>query len=242
MPSSPILTRLLASSLAVVSAVSVAACAADTEEAADPATAGDETDEQDVVARVIGEESNGKTVEVQLGRSFTIALSDSQASSGYRWSVKSVDKTLGAPKESYAAPPKNGPIGASGTRKFTWKTNSPLNLVGKHKISFELQRPWAETAPPARKFEVTIDIKDPGATVAKCGGIAGFQCTAPNTYCQYATAKACGKGDQMGTCQTKPDMCTAQYLPVCGCNGQTYSNACMANAAGVSVARSGACN
>jgi predicted secreted protein len=241
MTSTTLLTRLLVLSLSATAAVSVAACAADTEEP-DPSAVADETDEQEVKARVIGEESNGTTVEVQLGRSFTVALADSQASSGYRWRLESVDKTLGAPKESYAAPPKDGPVGASGTRKFTWKTTSPLNLVGKHKISFELQRPWAETAPPARTFEVTIDIKDPGASVAKCGGLAGFRCTAANTYCEFPAAKTCGKFDQMGTCQTKPQRCTAVYLPVCGCNGTTYSNACRANAAGVSVARSGPCN
>lgn len=235
--------RFLSLSLVAAAGVTLAACAADTDaEQADPAAVDEGTDEQDVTARVIGEESNNKTVEVQLGRPFTIALADNAASSGYRWKVKSVDRTIGAPKESYAAPPKNGPIGASGTRKFTWKTKSPLNLVGKHKITFELQRPWAETSPPARTFTVTINITDPGPTVANCGGLAGFQCKTPNTYCQYAASQMCGAADQMGTCQIKPDACTAQYLPVCGCDGNTYSNACMANAAGTSVSKTGACN
>jgi predicted secreted protein len=242
MTSSNPLVRFLALSLVAATGVTLAACAADTESPADPVAADEGTDEQDVTARVIGEESNNKTVEVQLGRPFTVALADNSASSGYRWIVKSVDKTIGAPKESYAAPPKNGPIGGKGTRKFAWKTSSPLNLVGKHKITFILQRPWAETSPPAQTFTVTIDIKDPGPTVATCGGLAGFQCKVPNTYCQYTAAQLCGAADQMGTCQIKPDACTAQYLPVCGCDGNTYSNACMANAAGTSVSKTGACN
>jgi hypothetical protein len=40
----------------------------------------------------------------------------------------------------------------------------------------------------------------------------------------------------------KPDqMCTAQYDPVCGCNGKTYGNACEANRAGVTSYTKGAC-
>jgi Kazal-type serine protease inhibitor domain len=36
-------------------------------------------------------------------------------------------------------------------------------------------------------------------------------------------------------------LCTADYKPVCGCNQKTYSNACMAEAAGVKTFTEGAC-
>lgn len=225
--------------LSLTASVASVACSAETASDDGEPASSDETDEQDVKAKVIGEESNGKTVDVQLGRSFTIALAENPTT-GYRWRVKSVDRTIGQPKDVYTPGGQPGQVGSGGTHKFTWKTNSPLNLVGKHKIDFELQRPWSETAPPAKTFSVTIDIKDTAPTAPKCGGLAGLRCAA-GSYCEFTATQRCGMADQMGTCEVQPQMCTAQYDPVCGCNGKTYSNGCAANAAGTSVASKGAC-
>jgi hypothetical protein len=71
-----------------------------------------------------------------------------------------------------------------------------------------------------------------------CGGASGATC-ATGEICKRPDG-ACAS-DASGFCQPAPVSCPALVDPACGCNGTTYSNACVADAAAVTIASDGAC-
>jgi len=56
-------------------------------------------------------------------------------------------------------------------------------------------------------------------------------------YCQKSTDDC----DGVGVCSERPSACPDVWVPVCGCDGSTYGNACEAAAAGINVSYQGEC-
>lgn len=73
-----------------------------------------------------------------------------------------------------------------------------------------------------------------------CGARAGDTCAA-DEYCAYEPSGMCGWADATAVCKKRPEVCTQQYEPVCGCDQKVYSNACAAAAAGTGVLKEGDC-
>jgi hypothetical protein len=65
---------------------------------------------------------------------------------------------------------------------------------------------------------------------------------ADDEYCAYVpNAGACGILDGPAVCAPIPDGCDGNLDPVCGCNGETYSNACEAAMARTGLISLGEC-
>lgn len=79
-----------------------------------------------------------------------------------------------------------------------------------------------------------------GDSIKKTNSTGNPWCGA-GQYCDK-TGKACPIKGGPGVCRPKPQNCQDTRAPVCGCDDNTYANACAAAAkGGVSVKHQGAC-
>lgn len=90
-----------------------------------------------------------------------------------------------------------------------------------------------------RRVQIAMPDSTPvkvGCIIDTTGGATGCDV---GQYCKKDNGECLTKN--FGTCESKSQICPIMYMPVCGCDGQTYGNLCTASGAGQSVAYMGEC-
>ena len=88
--------------------------------------------------------------------------------------------------------------------------------------------------------------------IAAIAAVSSFGCgsdgsridTACRSNADCADTERCAKGTcgtSVGVCAERPTSCSSDPALVCGCDGKTYQNRCMADMAGVTLASTGGC-
>ncbi len=95
-----------------------------------------------------------------------------------------------------------------------------------------------------KRFEIQTNIlklfhgdTDEFLYFTPAGCVTNDDCSA-GSYC----VKEIGDCEGLGTCTIIPKVCITLYLPVCGCDGNTYSNSCVAASYSVNVSSEENCD
>jgi inhibitor of cysteine peptidase len=103
----------------------------------------------------IGDEDNGKDVDLTSGGTLVVKLK-SNRSTGYSWAVAGDPSPLKLEKTSYRRNTASSQaVGAPGVQVFQFTANS----AGMAALTLNYRRSWEYNLPPARTFRVRVDVR-----------------------------------------------------------------------------------
>ena len=101
------------------------------------------------------EKDNGASVEVQRGANLTIELKENPTT-GYRWTITSIDDASLEPKDDEFLPPDQPTPGAGGLRKFLFCAKR----AGSTAVSLISKRAWQRDEQAVGTYNLAIRILD----------------------------------------------------------------------------------
>lgn len=81
----------------------------------------------------------------------------------------------------------------------------------------------------------------PPSSEGRACGSRGLAPCDEGQFCDFSIEAACGAADHPGVCKVIPEGCSKELHWVCGCDGVSYQNGCMASRAGTAIASDGPC-
>jgi inhibitor of cysteine peptidase len=100
----------------------------------------------------IGEEFDGRTVDLPVGQTVEIRLAETPTA-GFRWDLTQPGAPTCALLSDSVAPPQ-GAVGGQGAHSWIFEARRQ----GECEIALVYHRPWEAGTPPARRFHVRLRI------------------------------------------------------------------------------------
>ena len=111
---------------------------------------------------------------------------------------------------------------------------------GSGRVKFSAQRGCEfaiDCSPNSLPVDTDGDQCDDSCEEVSSRCVEDVDCWDDYLFCAKATGECGGEGE----CRPRSEFCTMDYVPMCGCDGETYSNACDAASGGINLDHEGAC-